>query len=96
MGFLDMLPFIGTGITLLPLALFELVMGRTILAVVFVLLYVVCYFVREFMEPRLIGQRIGIHPLIILMSVFLGVKLYGLLGIVTGPLSYLLVRELTE
>ncbi len=95
-GFLDMLPFIGTGITLLPLALFELVMGRTILAVVFVLLYVVCYFVREFMEPRLIGQRIGIHPLIILMSVFLGVKLYGLLGIVTGPLSYLLVRELTE
>lgn len=95
-GFLDMLPFIGTGITLLPLALFELVMGRTVLAVVFVLLYVVCYFAREFMEPRLIGQRIGIHPLIILMSVFLGVKLYGLLGIVTGPLSYLLVRELTE
>lgn len=95
-GFLDMLPFIGTGITLLPLALFELVMGRTVLAVVFVLLYVVCYFAREFMEPRLIGQRIGIHPLIILMSVFLGVKLYGLLGIVTGPLSYLLIRELTE
>ena len=95
-GFLDMLPFIGTGITLLPLAIFELVMGRSVLAVVFALLYVVCYFVREFMEPRLIGQRIGIHPLIILMSVFLGVKLYGLLGIVTGPLSYLLIRELSE
>lgn len=95
-GFLDMLPFIGTGITLLPLALFELVMGERVLAVVFALLYVVCYFVREFMEPRLIGQRIGIHPLIILMSVFLGVKLYGLSGIVTGPLSYLLIRELSE
>ncbi|MDE5817740.1 MAG: AI-2E family transporter [Lachnospiraceae bacterium] len=95
-GFLDMLPFIGTGITLIPLAVFELVMGQKMLAVVFVLLYVVCYFAREFMEPRLIGQRIGIHPLIILMSVFLGVKLYGILGIVTGPLSYLLIRELSE
>ncbi|MCM1103881.1 MAG: AI-2E family transporter [bacterium] len=95
-GFLDMLPFIGTGITLLPLALFELIMGDGMLAVVFAALYMVCYFVREFMEPRLIGQRIGIHPLIILMSVFLGVKLYGLLGIVTGPLSYLLIRELSE
>lgn len=93
-GFLDMLPFIGTGITLFPLALYELIMGHSVLAVVFVLLYVVCYFVRQFMEPRLIGQRIGIHPLIILMSVFLGVKLYGLLGILTGPLSYLLIKEL--
>lgn len=95
-GFLDMLPFIGTGITLLPLALFELIMGDGMLAAVFAVLYVICYFVREFMEPRLIGQRIGIHPLIILMSVFLGVKLYGLFGIVTGPLSYLLIRELSE
>lgn len=95
-GFLDMLPFIGTGITLLPLALFELVMGRSVLAAVFALLYLICYFAREFMEPRLIGQRIGIHPLIILMSVFLGVKLYGMMGIVTGPLSYLLIRELSE
>lgn len=95
-GFLDMLPFIGTGITLIPLAIFELVMGQNMLAAVFVLLYVVCYFAREFMEPRLIGQRIGIHPLIVLMSVFLGVKLYGILGIVTGPLSYLLIRELSS
>ncbi len=93
-GFLDMLPFIGTGITLIPLAVFELVMGRTILAAAFVALYAVCYFVREFMEPRLIGQHIGIHPLIILMSVFLGVRLYGLAGILTGPLSYLLIKEL--
>ncbi len=95
-GFLDMLPFIGTGITLIPLAVFELVMGRTQLAIAFLVLYAVCYFVRQFMEPRLIGQNIGIHPLIILISVFLGVRLFGLLGILTGPLSYLLIRELAR
>ncbi len=93
-GFLDMLPFIGTGITLIPLAVFELILGKTGKAILLVLLYLVCYFVREFMEPRLIGRKIGIHPLIILISVFLGVRLYGLLGIITGPLSYLLIREL--
>jgi len=93
-GFLDMLPFIGAGITLLPLAVLELILGGAGKAVVLVLLYVVCYFVRQFMEPRLIGKRIGIHPLIMLVSVFAGVKLYGLPGILTGPLSYLLIREL--
>ena len=93
-GFLDMLPFIGAGITLLPLAVLELILGGAGKAAVLVLLYVVCYFVRQFMEPRLIGKRIGIHPLIMLVSVFAGVKLYGLPGILTGPLSYLLIREL--
>lgn len=93
-GFLDMLPFIGTGITLIPLALFEFILGNTKRAVVSILLYIVCYFVRQFMEPRLIGKQVGIHPLIILISVFLGVKLYGIAGILTGPLSYLLIREL--
>ncbi len=95
-GFLDMLPFIGAGITLLPLAVFELILGGNGKAVILVLLYVVCYFVRQFMEPRLIGKRIGIHPLIMLVAVFVGVKLYGLLGILTGPLSYLLIRELAK
>ena len=95
-GFLDMLPFIGTGITLIPLAVFELVLGKFWKAVAAVILYVVCYFVRQFMEPRLIGKRIGIHPLIMLAAVFVGVKLYGLFGILTGPLSYLLIRELAK
>lgn len=95
-GFLDMLPFIGTGIALFPVAVFQLIMGRTFLAVALVILYVVCYFVRQLMEPRLVGQQIGIHPLIILIAVFLGVRLYGLLGIITGPLSYLLIRELVR
>lgn len=93
-GFLDMLPFIGTGITLIPLALFEFILGNTKRAVAVILLYIVCYFVRQFMEPRLIGKKVGIHPLIILISVFVGVKLYGIAGILTGPLSYLLIREL--
>lgn len=95
-GFLDMLPFIGAGITLLPLAFFELLIGSAWKAGVLVGLYVVCYFTRQFMEPRLIGKRIGIHPLVMLVAVFVGVKLYGLIGIVTGPLSYLLIKELAR
>ncbi len=95
-GFLDMLPFIGAGITLLPLAVFELLLGSAWKAGVLVGLYVVCYFTRQFMEPRLIGKRIGIHPLVMLPAVFVGIRLYGLLGIVTGPLSYLLIKELAR
>lgn len=95
-GFLDMLPFIGAGITLIPIAIFELIFGGMGKAIALIALYVVCYLVRQFMEPRLIGKKVGIHPLIILISVFVGVRLFGLIGIITGPLSFLLIKELSE
>lgn len=95
-GFLDMLPFIGTGITLIPLAVVQFLLGCSGKGIMLLLLYLTCYLVREFMEPRLIGRRVGIHPLIVLISVFVGVRLYGLPGIITGPLSFLLVAELAK
>ena len=47
---------------------------------------------REFLEPKLIGDRLGVLPIVILMSVYVGVKLYGVGGILLGPLSVLLIH----
>lgn len=93
-AFLDILPFIGTGITILPLALWQLISGNGYKALGAVVLYVVCAFTRQYLEPKLIGNKIGMHPIIMLMSVYLGVRIYGICGIITGPISVLIVLEI--
>lgn len=93
-GLLEMLPFIGTGITLLPLALLQLVSGDVLRAVGCLLLYGICVFVREYMEPKLMGKRTGLHPIVLLIAIFLGVRLFGIIGFITGPIAFMLVMEI--
>lgn len=92
-GFLDALPFIGTGIVLMPMALFMIVQGSFGKAVICVILYVVCIFVRELLEPRLIGNRMGIPPIAVLVSLYAGIQLFGVGGIIKGPLGFILIYQ---
>ncbi len=93
-GILDMLPFIGTGIVLLPTAFWQMVNGRFGRAAWCVALYVACVGAREFLEPKLMGKRTGIYPVLMLFSVYAGVKLFGLSGIFKGPLGAVVLMEL--
>lgn len=95
-GFLDMLPFIGTGIVLVPLSAWQLLNGRYGTMVVCLALYGVCILVRELLEPRLIGNKMGISPIYILFAVYAGVKLFGVSGIVKGPLALIVVCEILK
>ncbi len=92
-GFMDMLPFIGTGIVLMPLAFWQVINGYYAKAVICVLLYVVCAITREFLEPKLIGEKVGVLPIGILFSVYVGVKLFGVFGIIKGPLALMTIFE---
>ncbi len=93
-GFMDMLPFIGTGLVLMPLAFWQILNGYYAKAVICVILYVVCALTREFLEPKLIGEKMGIFPVAILFSVYAGVKLFGVFGIVKGPLALITIYEI--
>lgn len=93
-GFLDMLPFIGTGIVLVPLSVWQLLNGEYARMVVCLILYGVCIVTRELLEPKLIGKRIGIAPVFMLLAVYAGVKLFGVGGIVKGPLALIVIYEI--
>lgn len=95
-GFLDMLPFIGTGIVLVPLSIWQLLNGQYGRMAVCLALYGVCILVRELLEPRLIGNKMGISPVYILFAVYAGVKLFGVSGIVKGPLALIVVCEILK
>ena len=92
-GFMDMLPFIGTGIMLIPLALYRLINGYYLQAFSCFGLYAVCALIREFLEPKLIGDRVGVWPVGILFAVFAGLHLFGIWGIIKGPLSLVIICE---
>lgn len=92
-GFLDALPVFGTGTVFLPWILIKMIQREYLAAVILAGTYGACTLTRELLEPKLIGDKLGFLPIVILMSVYAGVKLYGLGGILLGPLSLLLVKE---
>ncbi len=95
-GFLDMLPFVGTGIVLVPLSVWQLLNGQYVRMVVCLVLYGICVLTREMLEPKLIGNKVGIAPVCILFSIYAGVKLFGVGGIVKGPLALIVIFELLK
>lgn len=92
-GLLDALPFIGTGIVLMPLAVVQLFQGNYGRCVVCLILYAACIFFREMMEPRLIGKRMGISPVAVLIAIYVGIRLFGLWGIIKGPLGFVMIYQ---
>lgn len=93
-GICDALPFLGTGICFLPWALWRILNGRYVSALWFVALYIITSFTRQSLEPRLIGNRIGVPPLAVLISVYVGVKVYSRCGFLLGPVSAFLIWQL--
>lgn len=93
-GVLDLLPFIGTGIVLIPLAIWHLLNGWYVQAVVCLLLYAGCAILREMLEPKLIGEKVGIYPIAILLAVYAGLKLFGGWGIIKGPLGLVVIWQI--
>ena len=92
-GILDALPFIGTGIVLMPLAVWQLLQGYYWKALFCVLAYIISALLREFMEPKLIGKRVGLYPIAILIAIYAGLKLFGIWGIVKGPVGLVMIQQ---
>lgn len=94
LGILDAIPLIGTGTILYPAALVFLIKGDAGIAAGCVILDLVTSFLREVLEARLLGGRLGISPLVILGCVYIGVLLFGGAGVILGPLAFSTAYEL--
>lgn len=88
---LDVLPVLGSGTVLIPWAVIALIMGNYRYAIGCIVLYLVCLFVRNMLESRIIGHQIGLHPLVTLISLYVGFCLFGVLGMFILPVATLLV-----
>ncbi len=82
---LDMLPVIGTGTVLIPWAVIAMLAGNTPLGIGLLILFGIITVIREVIEPKLIGSSIGMHPLLTLIAMYAGYRLFGLWGILLLP-----------
>lgn len=92
-GILDVLPFIGTGVVLIPLAIWQLLQGAYAKVVAIIALYLVCVLIREMLEPKLIGDKVGVYPVAILIAVYAGLKLFGFAGLFLGPIGLVMIQQ---
>lgn len=83
----DLMPILGTGGILLPWALILLVIGNIKLAAGIAALYLIITFVRQTLEPKIVGAQIGLHPLATLIAMLLGLGLFGLVGLLAFPVT---------
>ena len=88
----DLLPLLGTGIVLIPWALLCLLLGQVKLGIGLLVLYAVTTLVRQVLEPKLIGDGLGLHPLLSLFSMYAGLRLLGVWGMILAPLATAGVR----
>ena len=79
---LDVLPVFGTGAVLWPWAVIEMLTANYIKAIGFVVIYLVCQIVKQILQPKMVGDSIGMHPLLALLAMFIGYRLYGVLGMI--------------
>ena len=93
---LDAFPVLGSGLVLVPWAVVCLIKGNYLQTAILVVMYLLCVLVREGLEPKLLGNRIGIPPLYTLMAVYVGVELFGLLGVILGPFGLVLIRAVLD
>lgn len=87
----DALPIFGSGAILLPLFGYHLLFGNISLAFYHLLLYGVLTFSRQMVEPRILGQQIGINPLLTLLVLYLGFSLGGILGMIGGVITLVIL-----
>lgn len=91
---MDALPLLGTGVVLLPWALVSLVQGSTVQAVGLLGLYAAAALTRSVLEPRLVGRQLGLDPLLTLIALYAGFRIWGLAGMLLAPLIAVSAGEL--
>lgn len=92
-AFLDMLPFFGTGTALLPWALFKVLSGDYSFAVGLLIIYLVTQLVRQLIQPKIVGDSLGLDPLLTLVFMYIGYKLSSVFGmIIAVPIGMIVVQ----
>lgn len=93
---IDILPVLGTGTVLIPWLIIDAILGNYGMALSLLILYVVIIVVRNILEPKIIGEQIGVHPLLTLLCMYVGLRLFGFVGIFALPLILVVIKGFRE
>jgi len=92
----DFLPYIGAILIFLPWAIYHFSTGNIFLGTGLSILYGLIVLQRQLIKPKILSSNIGISPLLTLLTMYVGFKLIGVIGILLGPLTFILMKILNE
>lgn len=92
----DILPVAGSGGILIPWALVSLILGNIPQAIGLVVIYVVISVIRQYIEPKIVGDSLGVHPLVTLAGLYFGLKLFGFLGMFIVPITVMTIKAFND
>lgn len=96
-AFLDFLPIFGTGAVFWPWIIIDMIAGQYKQAIFLGILYLVCQLIKQILQPKMVGDSIGMNPLAALFYMFIGYRFGGLLGMIVGiPIGMILVSLYQE
>jgi sporulation integral membrane protein YtvI len=90
----DALPIFGSGAILLPMAIYNVIMGNYSMAIGIFAIYALIFLTRQIVEPRILSGQIGIYALVTIMAMYIGLKLFGVIGLIIGPVTAVTVKTL--
>jgi sporulation integral membrane protein YtvI len=92
----DILPILGTGGIMIPWTIIVLLQGDIRLGISILAVYLIVTVVRNIIEPKIVGPQLGLHPLVTLISLFVGAQLFGVLGLFGFPITLSLLLHLNN
>lgn len=92
----DIIPVLGTGTVLIPWTLYNLIVGNYALAIGLGVIYAVITVIRQIIEPKLVAGQLGLSPVVTICSLYLGLKIFGVLGMIIAPILVTMLKVLND
>lgn len=91
----DILPVLGSGIIMIPWSIISLLGGNSDFAISLAIVYVVATLIRQILEPKITGDKIGIRPLYTFLATIAGTLIFGPIGIIVGPIIAVIIKSIS-
>lgn len=95
-GILDMLPYIGTVVIFLPLILYQFYTKNYVIFLGLICLYLLLIITRQILETKFMSSKLQLPALAIIISIYIGFKILGFLGLLLGPLYIITLKEFVK
>ena len=92
----DILPVFGSGTILIPWGVISLFIHKVPLGIGLLIIYGVITVIRQVIEPKIVSSNVDVHPVITLMSMYIGIQVFGVLGILILPITVVIIKTLND
>lgn len=90
---IDALPVVGVGGVLITWGIYSAITGNIELAIGLLITYAIIIIVRQLVEPRIVSSNLGVHPFLTLISMYIGFKIFGIVGLIIGPIVMVIFKN---